>query len=479
MTSPNSDMELRYSSPLSRSHNSTPISPSQANLRTTIFMYHGTLVLLGDEGTGKTIIHRNLQLYNPEKINDNYEMDEIQFSRDDIINAFATDQQLYDSFDDKNHVRIRVKEMNKVDIQGYDKSIAQMYSETLFTVITLNLMDRTTANTAFNHYMAFRDKYMPHSYTFVLGTHTSSSEEYLALHRQVDFNAITKACAQKDSIYHEVSVFPNEKIEEYAIIRKIMSQQIGFLIKSRKVINLYQFIDKRRTPTENNMEATGMGYQDNLQSIEDSKGRNYDLVPRKVCSSTGRIHKSVLDINMWKGLDNDNDTLKNDINNLFKSLEDLQQSVDEYCQNAFYESQDSHETQFSPIKDDIIGNSNLKYPLNSNSLKVSGSYNIDKHILSNENELAPTTSIEDIIQDIQKVNESTSYISSKTCKVRAQVPTISSDSTTKQVIEIVIKKGDDLKNIIANLKKTYSLNLDQESKLFNVLLSACNKTSIK
>ena len=98
----------------------------------------------------------------------------------------------------------------------------------LFCIITLDLRNPDTANSAFNKWLALKESQMGESFLFVVGTFLDQS-----ISRRVEIAELCKACAQRDAIYIEVSNLDGSNL---SLLRRLIAQRINYMLRVRETV---------------------------------------------------------------------------------------------------------------------------------------------------------------------------------------------------------------------------------------------------
>jgi hypothetical protein len=165
----------------------------------------------------------------------------------------------------------------------------------LFCIVTLDMRAPETANTAFNKWIALKEKHIPDSFLFVIGTFLDYSAQ-----RRVDISEICKACAQKEAIYLEVSNLDGSNI---SLLRRLLCQRISYMLKIR---DDFKKISKDRhdhisSYAEESKTSTDLALESLLPNILDQN---------IVGTSIGNMLSTALGTNeYWPGFENEQNNL--------------------------------------------------------------------------------------------------------------------------------------------------------------------------
>jgi hypothetical protein len=271
---------------------STTINSTQYP-NTLVFDINAKVIVLGDDKTGKSSLIHNLDPRSRGRtLNDNNNEDNLN-EEDMIFKVIEYPSSILDWTNLKSKpssVYLKVWEYSD-SIKNNEKNI--IFSGTLICIITIDLCSPKTANSAFNKWLLWKEKHMPESFLFVIGTYTD-----LSAHRRVDIHEICKACTQKDAIYLEVSNTDGSNIE---LFQKLICQRLSYMLKVRESI---QFL----SDTNNKDEESEI--IDKLNKSEDGQLNISYLERDLVCDSVGSILSSSLGIDYWPGFKAEEENLK-------------------------------------------------------------------------------------------------------------------------------------------------------------------------
>jgi GTPase SAR1 family protein len=176
------------------------------------------VVVLGDAGTGKTsMIKSIMRAGTADKPKSSLGKQESIFSHTTVIAGGS-----------KNKTRVRLKIWEYSTKQSREESEI-ILRNALFCIIMFDLRSPESANSAFNNWLMLREKFMPESFLMVVGTHLD-----LITSRRVEAAELTKACAQNDAMYMEVSNSDNTNL---AVVWRVMSQRLGMMVDVREKIH--------------------------------------------------------------------------------------------------------------------------------------------------------------------------------------------------------------------------------------------------
>jgi hypothetical protein len=100
------------------------------------------------------------------------------------------------------------------------------FKGTLFCIITFDIRDPATAESVFNKWVPIKEKYMPDSFLFVIGSFFDDD-----IHRRVDMRQMCKACAQKEAVYLEISNYEGTNVD---VFRQLLIHRINFMLQCRQ-----------------------------------------------------------------------------------------------------------------------------------------------------------------------------------------------------------------------------------------------------
>lgn len=206
----------------------------------------------------------------------------------------------------------------------------------LFCIITFDIRDPATAESVFSKWVPIKEKLLPESFLFVIG----SFSDQIA-NRLVDMKQMCKACALKEAIYLEVSNYEGNNIE---LLRELLADRISFLLKQRESLlrddddnddglEGDEFEDHLHPHSERNDRWDGVHEGKGSEEIEEDIARRSS--PRSnrnvVCASVGSILSSCLDTSRWDGFDENTKELTTAGKRIMALLEDLErEEMDEY-----------------------------------------------------------------------------------------------------------------------------------------------------
>ncbi len=182
--------------------------------RSDIGSTQAKVIFLGDPSTGKSELIKNLE--SPSRRSDESRHDGfftvIEIPPEELENTSSS-------------VVLKVWKRTS-GISKQEEELA--FRGALFCVITLDIRNAESANSALNKWTALRDAQASESFLFVVGTHLDQ-----ASHRRVELKEICKACAKKDAIYVEVS---NTTQANMSLFRKLIKQRLNYMLYRKEVI---------------------------------------------------------------------------------------------------------------------------------------------------------------------------------------------------------------------------------------------------
>jgi hypothetical protein len=95
-----------------------------------------------------------------------------------------------------------------------------------FCIITYDIRDPVTAEAVFKKWMPIKERLLPESFLFVVGSFLDQ-----ATHRKVDMKQMCKACAQKEAAYLEVSNYEGTNI---SLFRQLLTHRINYMLRCRQ-----------------------------------------------------------------------------------------------------------------------------------------------------------------------------------------------------------------------------------------------------
>lgn len=166
----------------------------------------------------------------------------------------------------------------------------------LFCFITLDMRAPETANAAFNKWVAMKEKHIPDSFLFVIGTFLDYSAQ-----RRVDLSEICKACAQKEAIYVEVS---NSDGSNISLLRRLICQRISYMLKVRE--------DLKKLSKDSKHEQNALQNNEESKTNSNTNDSTFDFINPSILdhsvigTSVGNIISSSIALSEnWPGFDNE------------------------------------------------------------------------------------------------------------------------------------------------------------------------------
>ena len=177
------------------------------------------IVVLGDSAVGKSALVNALKTKSSiKKTSDEGLSDDEAVFRQTVISA--------GSGQSKSNVRLKIWEYSTKQTKEESELILR---NALFCVIVFDLRSSESANSAFNNWLLLREKFMPESFLFVVGTHLD-----MAIARRVEVSDLCKACAQNDGMYLEVSNLDGTNTD---LLWRILRQRLHMMVDIRKKIH--------------------------------------------------------------------------------------------------------------------------------------------------------------------------------------------------------------------------------------------------
>lgn len=294
------------------------------------------VIVLGDENTGKTELIRNL----------------------DSPTSSTTESSKNDGFFTLVEIPSEELEISSASVllkiwehsRGVSKQEEDLaFRGALFCIVTLDIRDPETANSALNRWVSLKESLAPESFLFVVGTHLDR-----ASHRRVDLKEICKACAKKDAIYMEVS---NTTLVNMPLLKKLIKQRLNYMLYRKDVIAQRPFVppstvshhdDSVAAAAPEHGHAHAHAAEENKNAAEDSHTRRFSyslrphgaahdggaggghsssashahvvhharnlsvpaLEPNILCDSVGSILASHLGTEFWPGLEEEGEELE-------------------------------------------------------------------------------------------------------------------------------------------------------------------------
>lgn len=276
------------------------------------------LIVLGDEGTGKSSLIRNL----------NHAFGSTSIMKSDnffTIIEIPADQLSHSS---QHGVILKVWEhSNRISKQ--EEELAMRGA--LFCIVTVDIRNPDSANAAFNKWVNVKELYAPECFLFILGTHFDQAN-----HRRVELKDICMSTAKRNGVYLEISNHTGQNIE---LLKKLLTQKIYYMLGRKEKIDRRIFrpelSDAAQVGSIPSSSCTGRGgvLATERDSNEERKGgeesthtaagvhsrggtgstrgvRLQHSVPpleqHVLCDSVGSILSSCLDLEYWPGMEKEN-----------------------------------------------------------------------------------------------------------------------------------------------------------------------------
>lgn len=201
----------------------------------------------------------------------------------------------------KNKTRVHLKIWEYSTKQSREESEI-ILRNALFCIIMFDLRSPESANSAFNNWLTLRDKFMPESFLFVIGSHLD-----MVTSRRVEAAELCKACAQNDAMYMEVSNLDGTNL---ALVWRIMSQRLNMMVDVREKIHeeakeglhpAFDSDDEGVDPSAE-QEAKIKRRRDRFAAMLESDVLDTKFLEGEVlCESVGSILSSTLGVEYWPG----------------------------------------------------------------------------------------------------------------------------------------------------------------------------------
>lgn len=249
------------------------------------------VVVLGDASTGKSSIVKSIiRTGQGEKPKSSVGKQESIFTHTMVHGGSG-----------KNKTRVHLKIWEYSTKQSREESEI-ILRNALFCIITFDLRSPESANSAFNNWLTLRDKFMPESFLFVIGSHLD-----MVTSRRVEAAELCKACAQNDAMYMEVS---NSDATNLALVWRIMSQRLNMMVDVREKIHeeakegLHPALDSDDEDIDPSAEQEWKikRRRDKFASMLESEVLDTKFLEGEVlCESVGSILSSTLGVDYWPG----------------------------------------------------------------------------------------------------------------------------------------------------------------------------------
>jgi hypothetical protein len=257
--------------------------------------------ILGDRGTGKSSLISSLSEISKESgARAAQESDDVIFNN---LVIPASDLQ-----GTKSDVHLKIWE--------YSSHLSKEETElvlrgALFCIITFDLRNPDSANSAFNNWLALKETFMMESFLFVVGTHVD-----LITSRRVEAAEVCKACAQKDAIYTEVSGLDGTNM---SMLWRLIVQRINFVLGVRE--EMYRQAvggigaggdsdDEEGEFAERQAAETKQRYDKLFGNESSALLDTAFLEPEIIGDSVGSILSSALGTDFWPGYQAEQENLK-------------------------------------------------------------------------------------------------------------------------------------------------------------------------
>lgn len=275
------------------------------------------LIVLGDEGTGKSSLIRNL----------NHAFGSTPIIKSDnffTIIEIPADQLNHSS---QHGVILKVWEhSNRISKQEEELALRGA----LFCIVTVDIRNPDSADAAFNKWVNVKELYAPECFLFILGTHFDQAN-----HRRVELKDICKSTAKRNGVYLEISNHTGQNIE---LLKKLLTQKIFYMLGRKEKIERRIFRPELSSAAKvgnpSSSSSTAGVFATERDSNEERKGgtelsthgaaglhsrggtgstrgaRLQHSVPpleqHVLCDSVGSILSSCLDLEYWPGMEKEN-----------------------------------------------------------------------------------------------------------------------------------------------------------------------------
>ena len=260
------------------------------------------VVVLGDSAVGKsTLVNAMVTKSSIKKASDQDFSDDEAVFKQTVIPA--------GSGQSKFNVRLKIWEYSTKQTKEESELILR---NALFCIIIFDLRSSESANSAFNNWLLLREKFMPESFLFVVGTHLD-----MATARRVEASDLCKACAQNDGMYLEVS---NTEGTNRDLLWRLIRQRINVVADIRKKLHneaeegLHAALDSDgeefdpAAEHERKRKVKRDAFEKSLSETDvlDTQFLEGDVV----CESVGSILSSTLGVDFWPGYENQEKDLR-------------------------------------------------------------------------------------------------------------------------------------------------------------------------
>jgi hypothetical protein len=278
------------------------------------------LIVLGDEGTGKSSLVRNL----------NHAFGSTPIMKSD--NFFTIIEIPADllSHSSQHGVILKVWEhSNRISKQEEELALRGA----LFCIVTVDIRNLDSAHAAFNKWVNVKELYAPECFLFILGTHFDQAN-----HRRVELKDICKSTAKRNGVYLEISNHTGQNIE---LLKKLLIQKIYYMLGRKEKIESRIFSPELNNAAKvgnpSSSSSTGGFFATERDSNEERKGSEISthgaaglhsrggigstrgarlqhsvppLEQHVLCDSVGSILSSCLDLEYWPGMEKENSKLE-------------------------------------------------------------------------------------------------------------------------------------------------------------------------
>jgi hypothetical protein len=297
------------------------------------------LVVFGDPETGKSELIRNIASLSNSSTDS---LDHEPNNKSSLFNIEFSNAEL--GIDDPIHTGIMLKTWeypSTGSISAQEQELS--FRCTLFCIITIDLRNPETAKSAFAKWYQLKEEHMEGSFLIIVGTFVDCT-----LQRRIEVVDISKACAQKDALYVEVSNLDKSNI---SLLRYMIAQRLQYMMSVRDNIaadiaqNTQDYYNSTRDHGNISEEAKHSASSDRtakLKAMEMMLSTPL-LEPDLLCSTTGTILTSALGVQSWPGLDhfdtkNDYVSSNHELESSISELKRVAEGVSRYVDHLSLES---------------------------------------------------------------------------------------------------------------------------------------------
>jgi hypothetical protein len=192
------------------------------------------VIVLGDSGTGKSELIRNLDPAHSES--------DVEDIRND--NFFRVVEIPPEELENTSSPVVLKFWEHSAGISKQEEELA--FRGALFCFVTFDIRNPDSANAALNKWVSLKEAHAPECFLFIIGTYLDE-----ALHRRVDLKDICKASAKKDAIYLEIS---NSTRANVGLFRKLIKQRLNYMLYRKEVVSAQRTFE---SPTRGSSAGIG------------------------------------------------------------------------------------------------------------------------------------------------------------------------------------------------------------------------------